>query len=35
LKKNKSDQIDARRLAELLRLNHLNPSITVNTVYEV
>jgi hypothetical protein len=22
---NKSDQIDARRLAELLRLNHLNP----------
>ena len=32
---NKSDKIDARRLAELLRLNHLNPSITVNTAYEV
>jgi len=28
---NKSDKIDARRLAELLRLNHLSPSITVNT----
>ena len=24
-KRNKSDKIDARRLAELLRLNHLNP----------
>jgi len=29
---NQNDQIDARRLAELLRLNHR--SITVNTAYE-
>jgi len=31
---NQSDKIDARRLAELLRLNHLSPVYQVNTAYE-
>ena len=30
----KGDKIDARKLAEQLRLNHLTPSITANTGYE-
>ena len=32
---NKSDRIDARKLAELLRGNQLNPVITVNMEYEL
>jgi hypothetical protein len=29
-----NDKIDARRLAELLRIDHLHPSITANMAYE-